>query len=125
MTEFEIKSKLTQLEEDFEVLIKFSNEDQKIPHNLICEAKFVLDVVYLKQEIEIFKENVLFDPKQNTLSIKFENCKLLNEIESNNLLNVSLFEIHLYNKSENFEIVKKMVVQFLKEKGVIYKNIIV
>jgi hypothetical protein len=76
----------------------------------------------LKKEIEIFKESAHLDSK-DTLKIKLNNFNLEKE-DINELLNVSVLEVNLFNLAENFHSTKKFIIQFVKDKGIFYKNII-
>ena len=40
------------------------------------------------------------------------------------MINVSILEINLENKNNDFTFNKVVIIQFLKEKGIMYKNII-
>jgi len=64
------------------------------------------------------------DSKNATLTIKLNDLNILSSIANDELLNVSLLEITISNKSENISLNKKLVVQFLKEKNLYYKNLI-
>lgn len=131
--EFEIKPKFSQLSDDIEVYVKFPQIKEgeshtihnPLPKSFICEAKFIIDIVHLKKEIEVYKEKAEMDPKQSNLSFKIIECGHLKSVHNDELLNVSVLEINIYNKSENFSYRKKMIVQFVKDKNILYKNIII
>ncbi len=80
-------------------------------------------MVHLKKEILLFRESISNVDKSNELFVKLNDLKL-DSIEHNDLLNISVLEINLINFHENLKENKKFIVQFLKEKNILYKNII-
>lgn len=80
-------------------------------------------MVYLKKEIEIFKQSAHVDCSDNTIKLKLKDFHLESE-NINDLLNVSVLKIELYNKSENYQKSKKFIIQGVRDKGIVYKNII-
>ena len=59
----------------------------------------------------------------NKVVFKINNFKL-DTVQLNDLLNVSVLKVRIYNLSESLNLEKKSIIQFLKEKGELYKNII-
>jgi hypothetical protein len=48
----------------------------------------------------------------------------LEKIKENDILNVSVLEVRLFNLAENFLHEKRFIVQVMKDKDNLYKNII-
>lgn len=80
-------------------------------------------MVYLKIEVPLLDSQLENEKDSNELKFKINNLKL-DTYDDNTLLNVSVLEIEIINKEENFKYEKKLIVQFLKEKNIFYKNII-
>lgn len=80
-------------------------------------------MVYLKKEILLFRESISNVDKSNEYIVKLNDLKF-DTIEHNDLLNISVLEVKLTNLPENLNETKKFIVQFLKEKNILYKNII-
>jgi len=59
----------------------------------------------------------------NKVIFKINDFKL-ESVQLNDLLNVSVLKVQMYNLAENLNFEKKLIVQFLKDKGELYKNII-
>jgi hypothetical protein len=83
-----------------------------------------LDIVYSKNEIELFKEHANFSESSENIIINLDNFTSLSKIDINVLLNISVLEINLINLPENFQVKKRFIIQLLREKGIVYKNII-
>jgi hypothetical protein len=49
---------------------------------------------------------------------------VLEKIKENDILNVSVLNVRLFNLAENFMYEKKFIVQVMKDKDNLYKNII-
>ena len=119
--EVKITYKLTKLEEkvdfDFEIPKKFLNVKE-----IVVNVEIILDVVYLKEKIEI-KPNKI-EIKNNRIYVEIDHFPL-KDIDENKLMNISTLNFVFLNKENKTEIMKKrIIIQIIKEKGIIYKNLI-
>ena len=119
--EVKISNKLTKIEEKVDFDFEIPNEYLNIKE-IIVNVEIILDIVYLKEKIEL-KPNKI-EIKNNRIFVNIDNFPL-NNIDENKLMNIATLNFIFLNKENNLEIMKKiLIVQIIKEKGIIYKNII-
>ncbi len=89
---------------------------------VLVNCLIVLDVVYLKREIPLFKKEV--DIKNGKLELDIEDFKLDN-IKENELLNISKLQFDFVDPltCECLD-TKNLIIQIIQEKGRILKHII-
>ena len=116
-SEIQISPSLSKLLEPVELII-FLSEAQKI---FSLEISLILDIAYLKKRVKI--NEFSFEKFENSLRISILKLPLENE-EENNLLNVGVLEIKALDEGKIEVKEYKLIVQILKEKGVLMKNII-
>ncbi len=80
--------------------------------------------MYSKKEIELLREHTNIAENSENLIISIDNFSILNKIDINELLNISVLEINIINLPENFQTKKRFIIQILRDKGIVYKNII-
>ncbi len=80
--------------------------------------------MYSKKEIELLREHTNLAENSENLIISIDNFSILNKIDMNELLNISVLEINIINLSENFHTKKRFIIQILRDKDIVYKNII-
>lgn len=89
-------------------------------NNINVEIKIILDIVYLKEEVKISFSKIEIKDKKILIEI---NSFPLDKIDENKLINIAT--INFSFKIDNKEIMEKiLIMQLIKEKGLVYKNII-
>ena len=86
------------------------------------KIKIILDVVFLKREIFLC-EKTLSKDNENKVKLTIEDFKLEN-VEENNLFNISTLNFDFYNNEKQIIDSKTLIIQIIKDKGEVYKNII-
>lgn len=86
------------------------------------KIKIILDVVFLKREIFLC-EKTLSKDNENKVKLTIEDFKLEN-VEENNLFNISTLNFDFYNNEKQIVDSKTLIIQIIKDKGEVYKNII-
>lgn len=86
------------------------------------KIKIILDVVFLKREIFLC-EKTLSKDSENKVKLTIEDFKLEN-VEENNLFNISTLNFDFYNNEKQIVDSKTLIIQIIKDKGEVYKNII-
>jgi hypothetical protein len=119
--EVKISNKLTKIEEkvdfDFEIPQEYLNIKE-----IIINIEIILDIVFSKEKIEI-KPNKI-EIKNNRIFINIDNFPL-NNIEENKIMNIGTLNFYFLNKENNTKFMERiLILQIVKEKGTIYKNII-
>ena len=117
--EVEINPKLSLLcdKVSFSFLIKKEYENI---NKINVEIKIILDIVYLKEEVKISSSNIEIKDKKILIE---NNSFILDKIDENLLINVGT--INFSFKIEEKEIMEKiLILQIIKDKGLVYKNII-
>ena len=86
------------------------------------KIKIILDVVFLKREIFLC-EKTLSKDSENKVKLTIEDFKL-ESVEQNNLFNISTLNFDFYNNEKQIIDSKTLIIQIIKDKGEVYKNII-
>ena len=86
------------------------------------KIKIILDVVFLKREI-LLCEKTLSKDSENKVKLTIEDFKL-ESVEENNLFNISTLNFDFYNNEKQIIDSKTLIIQIIKDKGEVYKNII-
>ena len=86
------------------------------------KIKIILDVVFLKREI-VLCEKTLSKDSENKVKLTIEDFKL-ESVEENNLFNISTLNFDFYNNEKQIIDSKTLIIQIIKDKGEVYKNII-
>ena len=86
------------------------------------KIKIILDVVFLKREIFLC-EKTLSKDSENKVKLTIEDFKL-ESVEENNLFNISTLNFDFYNNEKQIVDSKTLIIQIIKDKGEVYKNII-
>ena len=86
------------------------------------KIKLILDVVFLKREIFLC-EKTLSKDSENKVKLTIEDFKL-ESVEENNLFNISTLNFDFYNNEKQIIDSKTLIIQIIKDKGEVYKNII-
>ena len=118
-----ISPKLSELKQKVNFTFKNNNEFSSVD-TVYVKVKIILDVVYLKKEINILEQKV---SKNNDKEIIIEiNDFKLCDIDENNLFNISTLNFEFYNNGECQQLLseKKLILQVIKDKGEVLKNII-
>lgn len=118
-----ISPKLSELKQKVNFTFKNNNEFSSVD-TVYVKVKIILDVVYLKKEINILEQKI---SKNNDKEIIIEiNDFKLCDIEENNLFNISTLNFEFYNNGECQQLLseKKLILQVIKDKGEVLKNII-
>lgn len=118
-----ISPKLSELKQKVNFTFKNNNEFSSVD-TVYVKIKIILDVVYLKKEINILEQKI---SKNNDKEIIIEiNDFKLCDIEENNLFNISTLNFEFYNNGECQQLLseKKLILQVIKDKGEVLKNII-
>ena len=117
--EVEINPKLSQLYDKVSFSFLLPKEYESL-NNINAEIKIILDIVYLKEEINIPSYKIEIKDKKIIIEI---NSFPLDKIDENKIINVAT--LNFLFKTDTKEIMKKiLIIQIVKEKGLIYKNII-
>ena len=117
--EVEINPKLSQLYDKVSFSFLLPKEYESL-NNINSEIKIILDIVYLKEEINIPSYKIEIKDKKIIIEI---NSFPLDKIDENKIINVAT--LNFLFKTDTKEIMKKiLIIQIVKEKGLIYKNII-
>ena len=118
-----ISPKLSELKQKVNFTFKNNNEFSSVD-TVYVKVKIILDVAYLKKEINILEQKV---SKNNDKEIIIEiNDFKLCDIDENNLFNISTLNFEFYNNGECQQLLseKKLILQVIKDKGEVLKNII-
>ena len=119
--EVKISNKLTKIEEKVDFDFKIPDEFLNIKE-IIVNVEIILDIVFLKEKIEL-KPNKI-EIKNNRIFVEIDNFPL-KDIDENKLMNIATLNFIFLNKENKNEFMKKiLIIQIIKEKGIIYKNII-
>ncbi len=117
--EVEINPKLSLLCDKVSFSFLIPKEYENI-NKINVEIKIILDIVYLKEEVKISSSNIEIKDKKILIEI---NSFPLDKIDENLLINVGT--INFSFKIEEKEIMEKiLILQIIKDKGLVYKNII-
>ena len=117
--EVEINPKLSLLCDKVSFSFLIPKEYEKL-NNINVEIKIILDIVYLKEEVKISFSKIEIKDKKILIEI---NSFPLDKIDENLLINVGT--INFSFKIEEKEIMEKiLILQIIKDKGLVYKNII-
>ena len=117
--EVEINPKLSQLSDKVSFSFLIPKEYESL-NNINVEIKIILDIVYLKEEDNISYYKIEIKDKKILIEI---NSFPLDKIDENKIINVAT--LNFLFKTDTNEIMKKiLIIQIVKEKGLIYKNII-
>ncbi len=117
--EVEINPKLSLLCDKVSFSFLIPKEYENI-NKINVEIKIILDIVYLKEEVKISSSNIEIKDKKILIEI---NSFPLDKIDENKIINVAT--LNFLFKTDTNEIMKKiLIIQIVKEKGLIYKNII-
>ena len=117
--EVEINPKLSLLCDKVSFSFLIPKEYENI-NKINVEIKIILDIVYLKEEVKISSSNIEIKDKKIIIEI---NSFPLDKIDENLLINVGT--INFSFKIEEKEIMEKiLILQIIKDKGLVYKNII-
>ena len=117
--EVEINPKLSLLCDKVSFSFLIPKEYENI-NKINVEIKIILDIVYLKEEVKISSSNIEIKDKKILIEI---NSFPLDKIDENLLINVGT--INSSFKIEEKEIMEKiLILQIIKDKGLVYKNII-
>ena len=117
--EVEINPKLSQLYDKVSFSFLLPKEYESL-NNINVEIKIILDIVYLKEEVNISSYKIEIKDKKIIIEI---NSFPLDKIDENKIINVAT--LNFLFKTDTKEIMKKiLIIQIVKEKGLIYKNII-
>ena len=117
--EVEINPKLSQLSDKVSFSFLIPKEYESL-NNINVEIKIILDIVYLKEEVNISSYKIEIKDKKILIEI---NSFPLDKIDENLLINVGT--INFSFKIEEKEIMEKiLILQIIKDKGLVYKNII-
>ena len=115
----EINPKLSLLCDKVSFSFLIPKEYENI-NKINVEIKIILDIVYLKEEVKISSSNIEIKDKKILIEI---NSFPLDKIDENLLINVGT--INFSFKIEEKEIMEKiLILQIIKDKGLVYKNII-
>lgn len=117
--EVEINPKLSLLCDKVSFSFLIPKEYENI-NNINVEVKIILDIVYTKEEVKISFSKIEIKDKKILIEI---NSFPLDKIDENILINVGT--INFSFKIEEKEIMEKiLILQIIKDKGIVYKNII-
>ena len=117
--EVEINPKLSQLYDKVSFSFLLPKEYESL-NNINAEIKIILDIVYLKEEINIPSYKIEIKDKKIIIEI---NSFPLDKIDENKIINVAT--LNFIFKVDTKEIMKKiLIIQIVKEKNLVYKNII-
>ena len=117
--EVEINPKLSQLTDKVSFSFVIPKEYESL-NNINSEIKIILDIVYLKEEVNISSYKIEIKDKKILIEI---NSFPLDKIDENKIINVAT--LNFIFKVDTKEIMKKiLIIQIVKEKNLIYKNII-
>ena len=117
--EVEINPKLSQLYDKVSFSFLLPKEYESL-NNINSEIKIILDIVYLKEEINIPSYKIEIKDKKIIIEI---NSFPLDKIDENKIINVAT--LNFIFKVDTKEIMKKiLIIQIVKEKNLVYKNII-
>ena len=117
--EVEINPKLSQLSDKVSFSFLIPKEYESL-NNINVEIKIILDIVYLKEEVNISSYKIEIKDKKILIEI---NSFPLDKIDENKIINVAT--LNFIFKVDTKEIMKKiLIIQIVKEKNLIYKNII-
>ena len=117
--EVEINPKLSLLCDKVSFSFLIPKEYENI-NKINVEIKIILDIVYLKEEVKISSSNIEIKDKKILIEI---NSFPLDKIDENKIINVAT--LNFIFKVDTKEIMKKiLIIQIVKEKNLIYKNII-
>ena len=117
--EVEINPKLSQLTDKVSFSFVIPKEYESLNY-INVEIKIILDIVYLKEEVNISSYKIEIKDKKILIEI---NSFPLDKIDENKIINVAT--LNFLFKTDTNEIMKKiLIIQIVKEKGLIYKNII-
>lgn len=118
-----ISPKFSEIKQKVVFTFKNINELNSVD-TVYVKVKIILDVVYLKKEINILEQEIT---KNNDKEIIIEiNDFKLSGIEDNNLFNISTLNFEFYKNGECQQLLsdKKLILQVIKDKGEVLKNII-
>ena len=118
-----ISPKLSELKQKVNFTFKNNNEFSSVD-TVYVKVKIILDVVYLKKEINILEQKISKNNDKERI-IEINDFKLC-DIEENNLFNISTLNFEFYNNGECQQLLseKKLILQVIKDKGEVLKNII-
>jgi hypothetical protein len=117
--EVEINPKLSQLSDKVSFSFLIPKEYESL-NNINVEIKIILDIVYLKEEVNISSYKIEIKDKKILIEI---NSFPLDKIDENKIINVAT--LNFIFKVDTKEIMKKiLIIQIVKEKNLVYKNII-
>jgi len=117
--EVEINPKLSQLTDKVSFSFVIPKEYESLNY-INVEIKIILDIVYLKEEVNISSYKIEIKDKKILIEI---NSFPLDKIDENKIINVAT--LNFIFKVDTKEIMKKiLIIQIVKEKNLIYKNII-
>ena len=117
--EVEINPKLSQLTDKVSFSFVIPKEYESLNY-INVEIKIILDIVYLKEEVNISSYKIEIKDKKILIEI---NSFPLDKIDENKIINVAT--LNFLFKTDTKEIMKKiLIIQIVKEKNLIYKNII-
>ena len=117
--EVEINPKLSQLSDKVSFSFLIPKEYESL-NNINVEIKIILDIVYLKEEVNISSYKIEIKDKKILIEI---NSFPLDKIDENKIINVAT--LNFLFKTDTNEIMKKiLIIQIVKEKNLVYKNII-
>lgn len=112
---------LSQLKESVEFKFKWETNEKAKPQKV--KVFIILDVVYLKKEILLLDNTSINENKEGWLIVNINDFKL-NDIEENKLMNISSINFEFYNENNDIIDTKTVILQILKEKGEVFKNIL-
>ena len=117
--EVEINPKLSQLSDKVSFSFLIPKEYESL-NNINVEIKIILDIVYLKEEVNISSYKIEIKDKKILIEI---NSFPLDKIDENKIINVAT--LNFIFKVDTKEIMKKiLIIQIVKDKNLVYKNII-
>ena len=117
--EVEINPKLSQLTDKVSFSFVIPKEYESLNY-INVEIKIILDIVYLKEEVNISSYKIEIKDKKILIEI---NSFPLDKIDENKIINVAT--LNFIFKVDTKEIMKKiLIIQIVKEKNLVYKNII-
>ena len=117
--EVEINPKLSQLTDKVSFSFVIPKEYESLNY-INVEIKIILDIVYLKEEVNISSYKIEIKDKKILIEI---NSFPLEKIDENKIINVAT--LNFIFKVDTKEIMKKiLIIQKEKEKNLVYKNII-
>ena len=112
---------LRPLKESVEFKIKWETNEKAKPQKV--KVFIILDLVYLKKEILLLDNTSINENKEGWLIVNINDFKL-NDIEENKLMNISSINFEFYNENNDIIDTKTVILQILKEKGEVFKNIL-